>query len=131
MDLLKGKVALVTGAARGIGRMIALRFAQEGAAVAFTDLARDENMDSLEKELTDLGAKAKGYVSDASDFEQTHQVVDQVIADFEKVDVLVNNAGITKDGLLVRMKETDWDVVLNINLSHIYIIIEHFIFQNP
>jgi 3-oxoacyl-[acyl-carrier protein] reductase len=120
MDLLKGKVALVTGAARGIGRMIALRFAQEGAAVAFTDLARDENMDSLEKELTDLGAKAKGYVSDASDFEQTHQVVDQVIADFEKVDVLVNNAGITRDTLLMRMDEEMWDLVIKVNLKSVF-----------
>ena len=117
MDLLKGKVAVVTGAARGIGRMIALRFAQEGADVAFTDLARDDNMGTLEKELSDLGVKGRGYVSDASDFTQAQETIDQVIADFEKVDVLVNNAGITRDGLLVRMKESDWDDVLNINLK--------------
>ena len=86
MDLLKGKVAIVTGAARGIGRMIALRLAEEGADVAFTDLSRDDNMDSLEKELINLGVKGKGYVSDASDYEQAHQVVDQVIEDFEKDD---------------------------------------------
>ena len=120
MNLLKGKVAVVTGAARGIGRMIALRFAQEGADVAFTDLARDENMESLEKELSDLGVKAKGYVSDASNYEQAHQVVDQVIEDFEKVDVLVNNAGITRDTLLMRMNEEMWDLVIKVNLKSVF-----------
>ena len=120
MDLLKGKVAVVTGAARGIGRMIALRFAQEGADVAFTDLSRDENMETLEKELLQLGVKGKGYVSDASDFEQTHQVVDQVVADFEKVDVLVNNAGITRDTLLMRMDEEMWDLVIKVNLKSVF-----------
>ena len=120
MDLLKGKVALVTGAARGIGRMIALRFAQEGANVAFTDLSRDENMETLEKELEALGVKGKGYVSDASDYEQTHQVVDQVVADFAKVDVLVNNAGITRDTLLMRMEEDMWDLVIKVNLKSVF-----------
>ena len=120
MDLLKGKVAVVTGAARGIGRMIALRFAQEGADVAFTDLSRDENMETLEKELKDLGVKGIGYVSDASDYEQTHQVVDQVVADFEKVDILVNNAGITRDTLLMRMDEEMWDLVIKVNLKSVF-----------
>jgi len=120
MDLLKGKVAIVTGAARGIGRMIALRFAQEGADVAFTDLSRDENMESLEKELSDLGVKGKGYVSDASDYEQTHQVVDQVVEEFGKVDVLVNNAGITRDTLLMRMDEEIWDLVIKVNLKSVF-----------
>jgi len=120
MDLLKGKVAIVTGAARGIGRMIALRMAQEGANVAFTDLSRDENMETLEKELSDLGVKSKGYVSDASDYEQTHQVVDQVITDFEKVDILVNNAGITRDTLLMRMDEQMWDLVIKVNLKSVF-----------
>ncbi len=120
MDLLKGKVAIVTGAARGIGRMIALRFAQEGAGVAFTDLSRDDNMESLEKELAALGVKAKGYVSDASDFEQTHQVVDQVVEDFQKVDILVNNAGITRDTLLMRMDEQMWDLVIKVNLKSVF-----------
>ena len=120
MDLLKGKVALVTGAARGIGRMIALRFAQEGADVAFTDLSRDENMETLEKELVALGVKCKGYVSDASDYDQTHQVVDQVVADFQKVDVLVNNAGITRDTLLMRMEEDMWDLVIKVNLKSVF-----------
>jgi len=120
MELVKGKVAIVTGAARGIGRMIALRFAQEGAHVAFTDLSRDENMDTLEKELNDLGIKGKGYVSDASDFEQAQQVVDQVVADFEKVDILVNNAGITRDTLLMRMDEQMWDLVIKVNLKSVF-----------
>jgi len=120
MDLLKGKVAVVTGAARGIGRMIALRFAQEGADVAFTDLARDDNMESLQKELSDLGVKGKGYVSDASDFTQAQETIDQVIADFEKVDVLVNNAGITRDTLLMRMDEEMWDLVIRVNLKSVF-----------
>ena len=120
MELLSGKVALVTGAARGIGRMIALRFAQEGADVAFTDLSRDENMISLEKELLELGIKGKGYVSDASDYEQAHHVVDQVVSDFEKIDVLVNNAGITRDTLLMRMEEEMWDLVIKVNLKSVF-----------
>ncbi len=120
MNLLKGKVAVVTGAARGIGRMIALRFAQEGADLAFTDLTRDENMETLEKELSELGVKAKGYVSDASNYEQAHQVIDQVVADFEKVDVLVNNAGITRDTLLMRMDEEMWDLVIKVNLKSVF-----------
>lgn len=120
MELVKGKVAIVTGAARGIGRMIALRLAQEGAHVAFTDLSRDENMDSLEKELNDMGIKGKGYVSDASDFEQAQQVTDQVAADFEKIDILVNNAGITRDTLLMRMDEQMWDLVIKVNLKSVF-----------
>jgi 3-oxoacyl-[acyl-carrier protein] reductase len=120
MDLLKGKVAVVTGAARGIGRMIALRFAGEGADVAFTDLSRDANMDSLEKELSELGVKGKGYVSDASNYDEAQQVIDQVISDFEKVDVLVNNAGITRDTLLMRMDEDMWDLVIKVNLKSVF-----------
>jgi 3-oxoacyl-[acyl-carrier protein] reductase len=120
MDLLKGNVTVVTGAARGIGRMIALRFAEEGADVAFTDLSMDENMESLEKELNGMGIKGKGYVSDASDFEQTHQVVDQIVEDFGKVDVLVNNAGITRDTLLMRMDEQMWDLVIKVNLKSVF-----------
>ena len=100
--------------------MIALRFAEEGADVAFTDLSKDENMESLEKELTGLGIKGKGYVSDASDFEQAHQVVDQIVEDFGKVDVLVNNAGITRDTLLMRMDEQMWDLVIKVNLKSVF-----------
>jgi 3-oxoacyl-[acyl-carrier protein] reductase len=120
MELLKEKVAIVTGAARGIGRMIALRFAGEGADVAFTDLARDENMESLEKELAGSGIKGKGYVSDASDFEQAHQAVDRVVEEFGKVDILVNNAGITRDTLLMRMDEQMWDLVIEVNLKSVF-----------
>ncbi len=120
MDLLKGKVAIVTGAARGIGRMIALKFAEEGADVAFTDLSRDENMESLEKELTKMGVKGKGYVSDASNYEQAHQVADQVAEDFGKIDILVNNAGITRDTLLMRMDEEMWDLVIRVNLKSVF-----------
>ena len=120
MDLLKGKVAIVTGAARGIGRMIALKFAEEGADVAFTDLSKDENMESLEKELTELGVKAKGYVSDASNYEQAHQVADRVAEDFGKIDILVNNAGITRDTLLMRMDEDMWDLVIKVNLKSVF-----------
>jgi len=100
--------------------MIALRFAEEGADVAFTDLSKDENMESLEKELTGLGIKGKGYVSDASDFEQAHQVVDQIVEEFGKVDVLVNNAGITRDTLLMRMDEQMWDLVIKVNLKSVF-----------
>ncbi len=120
MDLLKGKVAIVTGAARGIGRMIALKFAEEGADVAFTDLSMDENMESLEKELKALGVKGKGYVSDASNYEQAHQVADQVAEDFGKIDILVNNAGITRDTLLMRMDEEMWDLVVKVNLKSVF-----------
>lgn len=120
MDLLKGKVAIVTGAARGIGRMIALKYAEEGADVAFTDLSKDENMESLEKELAALGVKAKGYVSDASNYEQAHQVADQVVEDFGKIDILVNNAGITRDTLLMRMDEEMWDLVIKVNLKSVF-----------
>jgi len=120
MDLLKGKVAIVTGAARGIGRMIALRFGQEGADVAFTDLSRDENMESLESELAGLGVKGKGYVSDASDYEQSHQVADRVFEEFGKIDILVNNAGITRDTLLMRMDEEMWDLVIKVNLKSVF-----------
>lgn len=120
MEILKGKVAIVTGAARGIGRKIALRFAEEGAHVAFTDLQKDDNMESLEKELQALGVKGKGYVSDASDFEQAHQVADQVHEDFGKIDILVNNAGITRDTLLMRMDEQMWDLVIKVNLKSVF-----------
>jgi 3-oxoacyl-[acyl-carrier protein] reductase len=120
MDLVKGKVAIVTGAARGIGRRIALRLAEEGAEVAFTDLARDGNMESLEKELAAAGVKNRGYVSDASDYVQAQQVVDQVVSDFGKLDILVNNAGITRDTLLMRMDEEMWDLVIRVNLKSVF-----------
>lgn len=117
MKLLEGKTALITGAARGIGKAIALKFAQEGANVAFTDLNRDENMEATEKEIADLGVKAKGYASNAADFAQTEEVVAAVKEDFGSIDILVNNAGITKDGLMMRMTEAQWDAVIAVNLK--------------
>jgi len=120
MKLLEGKTAIVTGAARGIGKAIALRFAQEGCNVAFTDLAINEAALETEKELTALGVKAKGYASDASNFEDTQKVVAEIVADFGAVDVLVNNAGITKDTLLMRMTEDQWDAVINVNLKSVF-----------
>ncbi len=117
MKLLDEKTAIITGAARGIGRAVALTFAKQGANIAFTDIAIDENVKSLEKELSDLGVKAKGYASDASKFEQSQELIKEVIKDFDKVDILVNNAGITRDTLLMRMTEEQWDLVLNVNLK--------------
>lgn len=117
MKLLEGKTAIVTGAARGIGKSIAIELAKAGANIAFTDLFYDDNAKATEKELSDLGVKAKGYASDASKFDQTHEVVAQIAKDFGSIDVLVNNAGITKDTLLMRMTEDMWDAVINVNLK--------------
>lgn len=117
MKLLEGKTALITGAARGIGKALALKFAQEGANVAFTDLKIDEIGKATETEIAAFGVKAKGYASDASNFEQTKEVVEQVKNDFGRIDILVNNAGITADGLMMRMSEAQWDRVININLK--------------
>ena len=117
MKLLEGKVAVVTGAARGIGKAIALKFAQQGAAVAFTDIKEDENFQNTEKELLSYGVQAKGYVSNAADFAQTADVVARIVADFGRIDVLVNNAGITRDGAMKRMTEEQWDMVINVNLK--------------
>ncbi len=117
MKLLEGKVALITGAARGIGKSIAMKFASEGADIAFTDLNRDENMEATEKELEALGVKAKGYASNAADFAQTEEVVSKIKEDFGHIDILVNNAGITKDGLMMRMSEAQWDAVIAVNLK--------------
>ena len=117
MGLLDGKVALVTGAAKGIGKAIALKFASEGADVAFTDLVINEAAEETIKEIEAFGHKVKGYASNAADFAQTQEVVDQGMADFGHIDVLVNNAGITKDGLMLRMSEAQWDAVINVNLK--------------
>lgn len=117
MKLLENKVALVTGAARGIGKAIALELAKNGADIAFTDLNRNEVMETTEAEIAALGVKCKGYASNAADFAETHTVVEQILADFGKIDVLVNNAGITKDGLMMRMSEEQWDAVLTVNLK--------------
>lgn len=117
MGLLTGKNALITGAARGIGKAIALKFAQQGANIAFTDLVIDENGKQTEKEIEAIGVKAKGYASNAADFAATDEVVKQVKADFGSIDILVNNAGITKDGLMLRMSESQWDAVIAVNLK--------------
>jgi len=117
MKLLEGKTAIVTGAARGIGKAVALRFAQEGCNIAFTDLVIDENAKATEAEIAAYGVKAKGYASNAAQFEDTHTVVNQIVSDFGKIDILVNNAGITRDGLMMRMSEQQWDMVINVNLK--------------
>ena len=117
MGLLDGKTALITGAARGIGKGIALKFASEGANVAFTDLVIDENGLETEKEIAAFGVKAKGYASNAAEFAATEELVKQVQADFGRIDILVNNAGITKDALMLRMSEAQWDAVIAVNLK--------------
>lgn len=117
MKLLENKVALITGAARGIGKAIALKFAQEGANIAFTDLVIDENGENTKKEIGAAGVKVLAIASNAASFEEAHKAVEQVVAEFGKVDILVNNAGITKDGLMMRMSEAQWDAVLNVNLK--------------
>jgi len=120
MRLLEGKTALITGAARGIGRAIALRFAGEGADIAFTDLVHDEYVKSLEKELSGMGVKGIGYASNASKFDETQEVVRQILEEFGQIDVLVNNAGITRDTLLMRMTEEQWDAVIEVNLKSVF-----------
>jgi 3-oxoacyl-[acyl-carrier protein] reductase len=117
MGLLTGKTALITGAARGIGKAIALKFAQEGANIAFTDLVIDENGKATEAEIAALGVKCVGYASNAADFAQSEEVVNKVKEDFGSIDILVNNAGITKDGLMLRMTEAQWDAVIAVNLK--------------
>ncbi len=120
MKLLEGKTALITGASRGIGKAIAMKFASEGADVAFSDLNRDENMEATEKELSDLGVKAKGYASNAASFADSEKLIADVVNDFGRIDVLVNNAGITRDNLLLRMTEQDWDAVIAVNLKSVF-----------
>ncbi len=120
MKLLEGKTAIVTGAARGIGKSIALAFANEGANVAITDLRLDDNALATEKQIAALGVKCKAYASDASNFNDTEKVVEQIVIDFGTVDILVNNAGITMDALLLRMSELQWDAVINVNLKSVF-----------
>ncbi len=120
MKILEGKVAIITGASRGIGKMIAIKFAQQGANVAFSDMVYDDNAKAVETELKSYGVEAKGYASDASDFNASQEFVDEVVKDFGRVDILINNAGITRDGLLMRMTEDQWDLVLKVNLKSIF-----------
>lgn len=115
--LLENKVALITGAARGIGKQIALLFAREGANIAFTDLELNEAAQATRDEIAELGVQVAFYASNAADFEAAHQVVEQVVKDFGQLDILVNNAGITRDTLLMRMTEAQWDSVINVNLK--------------
>ena len=117
MGLLSGKTALVTGAARGIGKALALRFAEEGANIAFTDLVIDENGEATRQEIEAKGVKCLAYASNAADFAETEEIVKKIHADFGQIDILVNNAGITKDGLMLRMSEAQWDAVINVNLK--------------
>jgi len=117
MDLLKGKVALITGAARGIGKAIALRYASEGASIAFTDLEINDVAQQTIAEIEAFGVNVKGYASNAADFQATQEVVEQIMADFGRIDILVNNAGITKDGLVMRMSEAQWDAVIDVNMK--------------
>ena len=117
MGMLSGKVAVVTGAARGIGKAIALKYASEGADVAFTDLVIDENAQATEKEIAAFGVRVKGYASNAANYDETHAVVAEIMKDFGRIDILVNNAGITRDGLMMRMDEKQWDMVLTVNLK--------------
>jgi len=120
VKLLSGKTALITGASRGIGRGIAATFAAHGCAVAFTYSSNKEAADQLEKEVASYGIQIKGYQSNAAHFEAAQQLVDQVIEDFGALDILINNAGITKDNLLMRMSEEDFDQVIEVNLKSIF-----------
>ena len=120
MKLLEGKTALITGAARGIGRSIALKFASEGAHIAFSDLRLDEATQILEEEIRGMGVEAMAYASDASSFSDSEILVTPVIADFGTIEILVNNAGITRDNLLMRMSEADWDLVMKVNLKSVF-----------
>lgn len=120
MKLLEGKVAIVTGGARGIGKAICVCFAKAGADIAFSDMSRNEYFENTEKELQSYGVKAKGYVSDASDYNASAEFVKEVAADFGKIDILVNNAGITRDSLLMRMSEDQWDLIMKVNLKSVF-----------
>ncbi len=117
MGLLDGKVALITGAARGIGKAIALKFASEGADIAFTDLVINDVAQETIGEIEALGRKVRGYASNCANFEETQAVVEEIVRDFGRIDVLVNNAGITKDGLVMRMSEQQWDAVIAVNMK--------------
>ena len=117
MGLLEGKVALITGAARGIGKAIALKYAEEGADVAFTDLVINEAAEQTVAEIEAFGHKVKAYASNAASFDETHAVVEEILKEFGRIDILVNNAGITNDGLMLRMSEQQWDAVLTVNLK--------------
>lgn len=117
MKLLEGKVVLITGGSRGIGKALALRFAAEGASIAFSDLKYDENMEATENEIIALGVQAKGFASNAASLADSEKLAEDVVALFGRIDILINNAGITRDNLLMRMSEQDWDLVMSVNLK--------------
>ena len=120
MKLLQGKVAVITGATRGIGKGIALKFAEQGADIAFTFVSSAEKAEQVESQLKEFGVKAVGFQSNAGDFEQSQILVDSIVSEFGRIDVLINNAGITKDGLLMRMSEQDWDDIMSVNLKSVF-----------
>lgn len=120
MKLLEGKIAIITGATRGIGRGVALAFAQQGASVAFTYSSSAQAAVELEQELAALGVKAKGYQSNAAEYAAAEQLVEEILKEFGNIDILVNNAGITKDNLLMRMSEADFDAVIEVNLKSVF-----------
>ena len=120
MKLLEGKTALITGASRGIGKAIAHKFGMEGASIAITNIVEDDDFINSVNELKLLNVKVKGYISNASSFEDSQRVVSEIIKDFDKIDILVNNAGITKDNLLMRMTEDQWDAVISVNLKSVF-----------
>jgi 3-oxoacyl-[acyl-carrier protein] reductase len=120
MGLLKGKTALITGASRGIGKAIAMLYAREGADIAITNIVDDDEFRNAVREIETMGVKAKGYVSNASKFEDSNQVINDVVKDFGHIDILVNNAGITRDTLLMRMTEDQWDSVIAVNLKSVF-----------
>ena len=120
MGLLSGKTAVITGASRGIGKAIALVFAREGADIAITNIADDEEFNNAVKEIERLGVKTKGYVANASSFADSQKVINNIINDFTRIDILVNNAGITRDTLLLRMTEEQWDAVIAVNLKSVF-----------
>ena len=120
MKLLEGKTALITGASRGIGKTIALRFALEGASIAITNIVEDEEFLNTIEEIRAHNVTVIGYVSNAADFADSQKVIEQIVKDFGRIDILVNNAGITRDNLLMRMTEDQWDLVLNVNLKSVF-----------
>jgi len=118
--LLKDKNVIITGATRGIGKGIAIEFAKQGANIAFTYSRSVDEAKDLEKELSNFGVKAKSFQSDASNYADSHELIENILLDFDTIDVLVNNAGITKDNLLMRMQESDFDIVINVNLKSVF-----------